>query len=104
MKCDKQGLDPSAGIVSAKRDKSLDRVAFAISQFLSVVHRGEDAVEKFLNNPLLEEKCIKDILKRVGPMSISNVEEQAFFKARLTVTFAGEEKFLRTFARKFSTR
>ena len=46
-----------------------------------VVYRGENAVDKFLDHLLHEEKRIKEILEHVVPMSINKNEEQGFQRA-----------------------
>ncbi|KAK3735533.1 hypothetical protein QZH41_005010 [Actinostola sp. cb2023] len=46
-----------------------------------VVYRGEDAVDKFLENLIEEEKQITEMLTVVVPMEITNEQEQAFQEA-----------------------
>ena len=46
-----------------------------------VMYRGEDAVDKFLDHLLQEEKRIKEILPRVVQKSINSTEERAFQSA-----------------------
>ena len=49
-----------------------------------VVFRGENAVEKFLECLLVEEKRIRPILESVAPMELNALDERSF--QRHTVT------------------
>ena len=85
--CDEQRLDPSVSFTQKR--KCINLVVFCYTVISEVeaydtapvVYFGENAVDKFLDHLLHEEKRIKEILEHVVPMSINKNEEQAFQRA-----------------------
>ena len=87
VKCDEQQLDPSLSFTQKTQEHKPSGFCYTVVSEVEayntapVVYRGENTVDKFLDHLLQEEKRIKEILEHVVPMSINNVEEQAFQRA-----------------------
>ena len=83
VKCDEQRLDPSVSFTQKTQEHKPSGFCYTVVSEVEdyntapVVYRGEDAVDKFLDHLLHEEKRIKGILEHVVPMTIDDVEEQA---------------------------
>ncbi|KAL9951227.1 hypothetical protein ACROYT_G043851 [Oculina patagonica] len=87
VSCDEQQLDPSVSFTQKTQEHKPSGFCYTVVSEVEaydtppIVYRGEDAVDKFLEHLLQEEKRIKGILEHVVPMSINNNEEQAFQRA-----------------------
>ena len=85
--CDEQRLDPSVSFTQKTQVHQPSGFCYTVVSEVEaydtapVVYRGENAVDKFLDHLLHEEKRIKEILEHVVPMSINRNEEQAFQRA-----------------------
>ena len=85
--CAEQRLDPSVSFTQKTQVHQPSGFCYTVVSEVEaydtapVVYRGENAVDKFLDHLLHEEKRIKEILEHVVPMSINKNEEQAFQRA-----------------------
>ena len=88
VKCDEQQLYPSLSFIQKTQEHKPSGFCYTVVSEVEaydtapVVYRGGDAVDKFIDHLLQEEKRIKIILEHVVPMSINNVEQQSVVSAR----------------------